>query len=112
MLLGFITFYSCDETIFEQDISEKAITVLAPTGGTSVITGTVSFNWNKLQDSIRYQVQIATPDFIDAAQIVTDTITAKTSYVINLEVDQYQWRVRAINSTYETPYTTTSFTVD
>tara|TARA_R110001606_G_scaffold342855_1_gene491421 strand:- start:4822 stop:5229 length:408 start_codon:yes stop_codon:yes gene_type:complete len=102
--------YGC-EAIFVENISNATVTILAPTEGTTINSGEVNFNWNAVNDAESYQIQIATPSFTNASQVVLDTIITKTSFSKNITIGNYQWRVKAINSDYQTNYTTTSFEV-
>lgn len=97
---------SCDEVIFEEDISESLVKILAPTNNATVTTGTISFNWESVTDADRYQIQIATPNFANAIQIVLDSTITNTSFGKQLLPNNYEWRVRAENSAFETDYFT------
>ena len=110
LLLAIGMLFSC-EAIFVENISNATVTILAPTEGSTVTNGTVNFNWNAVEDAETYQIQIATPTFANASQIVLDSTISKTSFSKNLTVGIYQWRVNASNSDYQTTYTTTSFEV-
>lgn len=111
LLLAIGMLCSC-EAIFVENISNATVTILAPTQGTTVSKGVVNFNWNVVNDSELYQIQIAIPTFTNASQIVLDTTISNTSFSKNLTVGAYQWRVKALNSDYQTKYTTTSFEVE
>jgi len=111
-LIFLLIFFSNCEAIFVEDISDKAVVLLAPTENATVSSGTVQFNWQSVPDATNYELQIATPTFLNANQIVLDTLITKTSFSKTLEVGDYEWRVKAINSDYSTNHTTTSFTVN
>ncbi|MCV6630363.1 MAG: hypothetical protein OIF50_10975, partial [Flavobacteriaceae bacterium] len=64
-----------------------------------------------MADASLYQIQLATPNFEHAAQILIDSITEKNSYSKILTPNTYEWRVRALNSAYATAYTTNGFIV-
>lgn len=110
LLIGVI--YSCDEIIEVTDISEETVTILAPTDATTVATGTINFNWNPVDEATEYQLQIATPTFENATQIVIDSLVTSNSFSQLLEIGEYQWRVKALNSTFETNFITNSLTVN
>ncbi|MGP1994245.1 hypothetical protein D9V96_020360 [Zobellia laminariae] len=110
---------SCDDILEVPDISNKEITVLAPIEGAVVSDNQVSFNWNALEDVDGYRMQVATPSFANAAQFIVDSLmVSDTLGVLKTNVAQallngnYQWRVKAVNSGYETPFSTQSFTVN
>lgn len=109
--LTLLLFYNC-EAIFVEDISNSTVVILAPTENASVAAGVVQFHWQSVVDATNYELQIATPTFLNANQIVLDTLITKTSFSKALEVGNYEWRVKAINSDYSTNHTTTSFTVN
>jgi len=103
---------ACDDIIEVEDISGKIIIVLAPSD-TSVLTATdINFSWSSIDDAQYYKLQIATPNFEAASQIVLDTTIAATSFSKTLVLGTYEWRVRAENSEYQTTYTTQNFTVE
>ncbi len=102
---------SCEAILFEEDISDSSVIVLAPLHNSVVETSNVNFNWTAVEDADNYQLQIAVPDFVNATQILTDSILPETSYSLFMESSSYQWRVRALNENSETIYTTVSFTV-
>lgn len=110
LLIGAI--YSCDEIIEVTDISEETVTILAPTDTTTVATGTINFNWNPVDEATKYQLQIATPTFENATQISVDSLITSNVFSQLLEIGEYQWRVKALNSNFETNFTTNSLTVN
>lgn len=106
-----ILLWNC-EAIFVEDVSNETIVLLAPADNTEVINGTIKFNWQQVSDSVKYNIQIATPSFDAATQIVLDSISTSTIISKDLEVGDYQWRVKASNSGYSTNYSTSSFKVN
>ncbi|MDC7996886.1 hypothetical protein [Gilvibacter sediminis] len=107
-----VTTYSCEETIFEPDISEDAVSILAPVDGVTIDNETTRFSWNGIDGATEYRIQVATPNFENATQILTDSVVDQFSLEIRLSSGSYQWRVRAQNSGHQTPYTTATFTVE
>ncbi|MFS4493182.1 hypothetical protein [Maribacter sp. 2308TA10-17] len=117
LILGGIT--ACDDIIEVPEINEQEITVLAPLEGTILTDNTVSFNWNALEDARGYKVEVAQPNFSNAAQIVLDSLFVEDSLgLLGTKVQKtllngnYQWRVKGLNGGIETPFTTNSFTVN
>lgn len=100
------------EALTVEDISEYPVQVLAPTDGAQVPAGTVNFSWSQVDEADSYLIQIATPNFENASQIVLDSLVTQNSVMTNLEANSYQWRVKALNSEYETEFSTVSFTVN
>jgi len=107
----FMLFYGCSEIIFETDISQSYVNILAPTDDSNVPSGTVSFNWEAVEYADNYNIQIATPDFASANQIVADSNVVGTNFQWQLLPEKYEWRIRAQNSAFETVYFSKLLTV-
>ncbi len=108
------TLYACEEggVLFETDISDENVNLISPGDGVQVPAATIRFDWQSLEDAEQYEIQIAKPDFQNTVQlIVNEIIDSITQYEFELPVDSYEWRVKAINSGYETEYTTSKFEV-
>jgi hypothetical protein len=103
---------ACEDIIEVEDISDDSVTLLAPTNEAILSITNLTFTWQAIEDAESYHIQIATPSFSEALQIVTDSTIVNTSFSTNLETNSYQWRVRAENSGYQTLYTTQSFTIE
>lgn len=103
---------SCDDVIFVEDISGRAVYVLAPTDESVLDETDVTFTWEQVQDAEKYHIQIAKPSFQDAQQILTDSTISSLNFNKTLEIGEYEWRVRGENSEYHTPYATQSFVIE
>lgn len=108
----FIIVTTCDDIIEVEDISNKTVTLLAPTSEAILNITDLTFSWQTLEDAESYHIQIATPTFSEALQIVTDSIVMITSFSTTLEANDYEWRVSAANSGFQTTYTTQSFSIE
>lgn len=102
---------SCEEILVVEDISQDSVVILAPLEDAELNSSTATFSWNAVEDADEYKLQIASPNFEAATEIVEDTTVTATSFSIALEAGDYQWRIRAENSVYESVYTTHSFIV-
>jgi|SRR5690606_16149556 len=111
-LLLILFFFSCDDIIEVEDISEEEVVVLAPTHNAILSTQDVIFSWELIEEAAAYKLQIATPNFTEAIQIVGDTTVTALNFIKTLELGDYEWRVRAENSGYHTQYTTQKFTIE
>ncbi|MEM8927864.1 MAG: hypothetical protein AAGC45_06655 [Bacteroidota bacterium] len=106
------------EDIFEvTDISNEQVQLLAPTNQSVVMDSIVNFNWNGVEEADAYLIQVATPDFENAIQIVLDTVVSIDSTFVGNRISKqlpdntYQWRVQAQNSAFSTAFSTNGFTV-
>lgn len=111
ILLMVFGFVSCGEILLEKDISNQTVELVAPVNDAQFLSTGVTFTWNSVQDATKYQLQIAKPNFTNPLQIVLDTIQSNTSFTKQLAVGGYQWRVKALNSSYSTVFTTRSITI-
>lgn len=103
---------ACDDIIEVTDISKETVSVLAPTNGSVIDTTLVMFNWEATSEVENYHLQVATPTFENASQIIVDTLLTKTNYTNTLKVGSFEWRIRAENSNYETVYSTSRFIIE
>lgn len=106
-----LAFLSCEEVFFEDDISEAIIELISPSDNMIFDTGDVALNWNPLEGAEKYQLQIATPSFDMASQIILDTTLTKNTFQTQLSPNEYQWRVKGINSGYTTSYNVNRFQI-
>jgi len=111
-LFTVLSLIACDDIVNVEDISNDVVNILAPTNNALVNDTTLLFSWEALADAETYQIQIVTPTFNEAVQILQDTIVTTTSLLTNLEANSYEWRIKAENANYQTGYTTQSFTLE
>lgn len=111
--------YSCEDILEVPDISNQTVTVFAPLDNTVVNDNDISFNWDTVEDATRYRFQLAAPDFETTQQLVLDSIFEVDSLGrVDTRIQQtlvngnYAWRIRALNSDYQTVYTLSNFQVD
>lgn len=113
VLLGLtLTFSSCEEILFEPDITNTSIEILAPKENAVLTSSTVFFQWIAVEGATFYEVQLATPNFENARQIVFNTTVEETFYNEELPPNDYEWRVRAQNSGYSSAFTSAKFKVE
>lgn len=106
-----INSFSVEAVVFNEDISGSTVSIIAPPEGTILNAPEINFTWDAVEFAEEYQFQIATPNFTNPTQVVVDEIVTSTTSMHSLEDGSYQWRIKAINSTSQTPFTTTSFSV-
>ena len=98
------------KSIIEQDISDKTIVVNSPNSNT-LNSYNQLFWWEKVDGALTYQLQIATPSFANMQQLKLDTIVKTNKVTRTLASGTYEWRVRALNGSYQTSYNGSTFTI-
>lgn len=110
--LFILSMFSCEEILFEKDISTAQLEILAPRNNSLIKASTIFFSWTKVEGATTYEVQLATPNFESAQQIIFNSIVEEISYSDDLLPGDYEWRVRAVNSGYSTAFASALFTVE
>lgn len=106
-----LAFLSCEEIIYEDDISEEIVHLVAPHDDAVFFSTGITFTWDPIENGTQYRIQIARPDFENPLEIISDNVVDTTSFTTQLNIGHYQWRVQAVNSSYSTAYSTRSFTI-
>jgi hypothetical protein len=108
----FTAFFTCEELLLEDDITQEIVEVIAPTDNSVLTITTVNFSWEPIEFADKYHLQIAVPSFQNALQVVEDTLITQTNFTKSLVPENYEWRVKALNSAYQTSYTTQAFSIE
>lgn len=113
MSLLVLSLLACEEggLLIETDITNSQVILLAPGDGVEVSSNSIFFDWEPVEDATSYEIQVATPDFDNTQQLLLNATDSVTFQELELNIGDYQWRVRAKNSGYETPYSTASFSI-
>jgi uncharacterized protein YegP (UPF0339 family) len=102
--------FSCDD-IFVNDISTSIVQLKAPSSGWQGNDTGVSFRWEEVPDADNYQLEIVTPGFSVDHRLVFDTLLEVAKFDTSLTGGVYEWRIKALNSSSATAYSTSSFTI-
>lgn len=101
---------SCSE-FFEKSIADGEVELLSPGVDAQTNVYLVNFLWEPLDDALQYRLQLASPAFDTVSLFHADTTLDKTLFSISLQPGEYAWRVKALNGSSATDYTTRSFTI-
>lgn len=93
------------------DISNESITVISPVDNHTDSLQSKSFNWEDLEGSNKYQLQIVSPRFDSIIVNVLDSEMTETTFTKTLTPGKYQWRVRGVNDDFKSLWTTHSLEV-
>lgn len=97
--------------IFEKDISEKEVELLAPADSVETTYNTLTFVWEERDGASGYRLVVVSPSFDRTELYVLDTLVAGHRYTCTLEPGKYEWGVRPENSAYEGIYNRRVLTV-
>lgn len=107
-----ITLLGCKD-VFEKDISDDRVSLITPLDSATAKVLQQNFRWEEVNEAVFYELQIVSPSFNNPTYFELDTIIIKTMFLHTLLPSlQYQWRVKAINGTSETPYSTRTLFTD
>lgn len=109
--LSLLFIASCKD-VFETDLSDKKVSILAPADNLNTTVATQTFWWEEVEGALQYNIQVVSPSFSSIQQLVLDSFTTSNVYTLTLTPGTYQWRVKALNGSSETEYTTHTLIVD
>ena len=100
--LFFIIFSLSCEDVFEKDISEKFITLIAPSDSAVTTINDQTFMWTGVEGASGYNLQIVYPSYDKIQKIVLDTNLTDTRFDYILFSGDFQWSVVAFNNSSTT----------
>jgi hypothetical protein len=83
--------------IFETDLTDSKVELLAPADSLKTIEQSQKFWWNYLTGALWYELQVVSPDFSNISGVKLDTVIEINNFQLSLQPGVYHWRVRAIN---------------
>ena len=90
--------------VFEKDISEKEVELIAPADSVETTHTTLTFVWEERDGATGYRLVVVSPSFDRIELYVLDTLVEGNQYTYTLEPGRYEWGVRPENSAYEGIY--------
>lgn len=100
-----IIIYSCTGTLTEKYLANEKVILSAPIDSLVTNDSIPSFYWEILDGATKYQLQVVSPKFDAIIKVYADTTIATNLLNFSLNKGkQYQWRVKAKNSSSETAF--------
>jgi len=103
-----LIFIACSD-ILEEDLREKTITLNSPQNQDTLIDYSVNFWWEELDGATEYRVQIVQGSFTTPISLILDSIFTYSMFDLTLVPGEYEWQVKAVNGSTETPYVKRAF---
>lgn len=101
----------CEE-VFDEDLQEERLEILAPSNNLITKKTTLTFWWNALKDADTYQLQVVRSHFDTITSIVADTTLTGSKFELTLNPGRYQWRVWAENGGSRSDTTTYNLKIE
>src|ERR1035437_3029700 len=103
---------ACKRNPLIKDITQSSVNVLAPGNNITTPNNKVTFWWDLLDGADRYSLQIVKPSFSSIQQLIIYTTVTGNKWTYTLNPGTYQWRIRGVNNSGNSYYTTRTLTID
>ncbi len=90
---------SCEE-IISFNISNQTPEIITPSHNDTLQENPILIKWKKMEGATKYQLEIVSPSFNNIQKYILDTIVFKNTFSVNLDSNQFEFRLKAINSGY------------
>lgn len=110
LLVAILSISACDE-IFDKDLSNTKLNLIAPNDGLVSTKSTVTFLWDEVEDADSYKLQILSPSVDTILSIPLDIELTINKHEFTLNPGKYNWRVKALNSSSETEWVVRKLTI-
>ncbi|NVK64010.1 MAG: hypothetical protein HWE22_05455 [Flavobacteriales bacterium] len=91
---------SCDKVVAE-DITEDTPVLILPSVNDTVNQNPVHFKWEELEGASKYHLEVVSPSFTSISSYPLDTIVTGTDFFYDLDSNEYELRLTALNGGYE-----------
>ncbi|RBL91724.1 fibronectin type III domain-containing protein [Chitinophaga flava] len=102
---------ACTEVI-EPSLNNVQVQLVAPADHAESTDYLQTFYWEPTDAALKYQFQLATPDFDAPVRFVLDSSIKGNKFTYSLSPGKYQWRVRAVNGSSQSAYVTRNISID
>jgi len=101
LLIGIGIFAASCEKIVAEDITAETPVLILPAVNDTVDQNPVHFKWEELEGASKYHLEVASPSFAALGEFPLDTIVTGTDLYFNLDSNEYELRLTALNGGYE-----------
>ena len=90
---------SCKDFI-EKNIENDTPVIILPLVDDTISANPVHFKWQELDGATKYRIEIVSPSFAAIQNFVVDSIITGTNFYIDLDSNEFQFRLTALNAGY------------
>lgn len=101
ILVGLSIFAVSCEKIVAEDITEETPILILPAVNDTVNQNPVHFKWEELEGASKYHLEVVSPSFASISSFPLDTIVTGTNFFYDLDSNEYELRLTALNGGYE-----------
>lgn len=105
-----VSLVRCDD-IIEDDLSSDVVQLVSPSDSVKTTVVAQTFIWQAVKGATGYRLEIATPSFDRAEQMVVYMELDTIVYKCTLFPGNFQWRVVALNSSSSSKFATRSLLI-
>jgi threonine aldolase len=98
-----LILFSCSQTL-ERPLENDKVELIAPANNVTTTFRSNTYVWEELEGATKYRLQIASPRFDSIVRFITDTTVSKTNLTLTLDSGRYEWRVKALNNSSSSKY--------
>lgn len=99
-----LSFSSCKD-FFEEDLSEHSVNIITPSNNSSSTSLNITFDWDDVDGATSYQMLLGCPSLNNPSALYVDSSLTLSTVQYSLSPGYYEWKVRAVNNSSETDYT-------
>lgn len=111
LLLSNVLLFSC-VLVEEPSVEGERVNVIVPRDSLRSEIATQLFYWNEVSGAVDYELQLVSPSFDRIDRFLLDTLVQGDKFTFTLSPGVYQWRIRAVNFSSSTDFTTHYLFID
>lgn len=96
-----LLFAASCEKIIAEDITTETPVLILPAENDTVNQNPVHFKWEEMEGASKYHLEVVSPSFASISQFALDSIITGTDFFFNLDSNEYELKLTALNGGYE-----------
>lgn len=104
IVIVLVVLVSSCKAVFEEDITDKIVTVILPLDDDTLNFNNIHFKWNEVEGASSYKLEIVSPSYSEIKKFELDSTIMSTEFYQVLQPGDYEFRLRAENGGYKGKY--------